>query len=469
MAKIEKLDRAEVKMMLNYVGIPLREQPSKTSELRELLKAFQKTNSEKYEESYKFVVEQKSDSTIERTVPISDASKIVSEEIGLLKESALSVMDEVYRNEGNKLLTKITDTFEKAVETESKKFNLVKHVVYNGEKEFKELEGTVCENFETLLQLCQERVNVLMVGPAGCGKTHVAAQISEAMDLPFASQSCSAGVSESVFTGKLLPLGDHGKFEYVESDFVRIYEQGGVFLFDEIDAADANVLVFLNQSLANGSFHCAQRIGNTLVKKHKDFIAIGAANTFGSGADSLYTGRNSLDAATLDRFRMGTIPMDYSPTVEEAIVNEEVLEYGRKMRKLISKNKLMKIISTRFLKDATAMKVGQKWSMEKIQDMYLADWSKEEISIIGGKLNFSNSQNPGSKSNSNDSILDKAKTIGNFWQSKDGLKKRVYFNNHVSGKDFWYDVNSGKFDTYGLHDTTFDDNVKVVTKAMENA
>jgi len=477
MKTVSKLDRAEVKMMLNYLGAPLKDQPAKTSDLRHLLESFYKSDTSKYKAAYKFIVEQTSDSVIENVVKMDDARDLISGEISIIKEGALTSIDEIYKKEGKKVLENITEAFYSAVEVESKKFNIVQHKIYKNDKEVKEIDGVVCEDFEVLLQLAQERVNTLMVGPAGCGKTHVADQIASAMDLPFASQSCSAGVSESAFTGKLLPLGEHGKFEYVESDFVRIYEGGGVFLFDEIDAADANVLVFLNQSLANGSFHCSQRIKNTLVKKHPDFIAIGAANTFGSGADSLYTGRNSLDAATLDRFRMGTVAMDYSKTVEDALINGEVLAYGRKMRELISSNNLMKIVSTRFLKDATTMKEGQKWAMERIQDMYLADWSKEEIAVIGGKIKFESIPSapltPEEIEECEDkkSLEEKFIKIGGQKWEKDN-KKRIYFDKiigRLNNKSFYYDLVTDDFFEWGMMTTEFSQHKDTIARKLIEA
>jgi hypothetical protein len=49
-----------------------------------------------------------------------------------------------------------------------------------------------------------------------------------------------------------------------------------------------------------------------MIERHKDFICIAAANTFGMGANRVYVGRNQLDAATLDRF----VPFDW-PVDEE--------------------------------------------------------------------------------------------------------------------------------------------------------
>lgn len=389
MKSITNFSKTECRILLHFLGIEQDEQPNKMKELRSLLNVYSNKYYEEYETAYNFVIKKElPQGTVKKVISLTDAREIIVDEVSVIKESALGQLEKIFKVEGEKVLLSIVNACEKVIETESKKFNVIKHVIYNDKKEVKEIKGVVCEEFETILQLAQERINVLMIGPSGAGKTHISAQVAEALDLPFASQSCSAGVSESAFTGKLLPLGDHGKFEYVESDFVRIYENGGVFLFDEIDAADANVLVFLNQSLANGSFHCSQRIKNTLIKKHENFIAIAAANTFGTGADSLYTGRNSLDAATLDRFRMGTVLINYSSIVEEKIVDSEVLTFGRTIRQKIESHKLKKILSTRFMKDATTMKTGQRWSMSKIQDMYFADWSREELAVIGGKLKF---------------------------------------------------------------------------------
>jgi len=60
--------------------------------------------------------------------------------------------------------------------------------------------------------------------------------------------------------------------------FVQVYENGGVFLLDEIDAADANVMVAINAALANGVL--ANPNGKVHVRHDKCFI-LAAANTWG--------------------------------------------------------------------------------------------------------------------------------------------------------------------------------------------
>ncbi len=179
--------------------------------------------------------------------------------------------------------------------------------------------------FARALRLAAARRNILLVGPAGCGKTHLAAQVAEALGLPFASISCSAGMSEGQLLGRLVPTGEGGRFEYLRSDFVKCYEEGGVFLFDEIDAADSNTLLVINAALANGHMALPNRPEKPTAVKHPDFVCIAAANTFGTGADRQYVGRNQLDESTLDRFRIGQIELDYDFSIEAALCPDEAL------------------------------------------------------------------------------------------------------------------------------------------------
>ncbi len=236
------------------------------------------------------------------------------------------------------------------------------------------------KEFDTLLKLASVGQNILMVGPSGSGKTFLASKVAQHLGRTFYAQSCSAGMSESQLSGWLLPSGEGGRFEYAPSTFVKAYEEGGVFLFDEVDAADENTMIFINSALANGEFFLPQRLGNPRVKRHKDFVAIAAANTYGHGESIVYAGRNRLDGATLDRFRAGCVRIEYSPKVEAAICDEEVLAWGRGVRKLIFECDLERIMSTRVLVDFTRQKRELGWGKRLWATSYFSDWSKDELS-----------------------------------------------------------------------------------------
>ena len=254
----------------------------------------------------------------------------------------------------------------------------------------KPLTDTTHEQFETVLELAQARQNIFLVGPSGSGKTTLARQVAEALDLPFSANSCSAGMSEAQVTGWLIPKGSSGAFEYIPAEFVERYENGGVHLIDEIDNGDANMLTFLNTALSNDFFSIPQRYEDTVVKRHKDFVCISAGNTFGHGANRLYVGRNQLDTATLDRFKVGTIEMDYSKKIEDALVNPAILEWGLKVRKIVEDAQLRRLVSTRVLKDLTFMSSmfpgSDRWSTKDgWRSVVTADWSideKEKVSHV---------------------------------------------------------------------------------------
>lgn len=237
-------------------------------------------------------------------------------------------------------------------------------------------EGHVRTEFQEVLTAAMCGLNILLVGPAGCGKTHLAHQVAEALGRSFASISCTAGMSESALMGWMLP-SEGGAFDYTPSDFVTMYENGGVFLFDEIDAADPNTLLFVNQALANGSFYLPQRKGNSKVTRHPDFVCLAAANTFGTGANMTYAGRERLDEATLDRFRAGTVMLDYDTRFEKSVVDSDVLSWGHKVRSKIAESRLSRVMSTRFLLDATKLKKAGR-TLQQIQDTYFVGWKTDE-------------------------------------------------------------------------------------------
>jgi MoxR-like ATPase len=190
-------------------------------------------------------------------------------------------------------------------------------------------------------------------------------------------------MSEGQITGRLIPTGDGGRFEYQRSQFVEFYAEGGVFLLDEIDAADANVLLVINQALANGHLPVPNRIESPQAKRHPDFVLIAAANTFGNGANRMYVGRNQLDESTLDRFRIGQVVMDYDREVEKSILSDgDLLERLWTIRRKAADCQLRRVISTRFIAKAATMRAAG-WSAEKIISQLVCGWTQDERTKAG--------------------------------------------------------------------------------------
>lgn len=177
---------------------------------------------------------------------------------------------------------------------------------------------------ESMIKLAQAGVPILQIGEKGTGKTTNAEHLAEALaeirgrEMPFGFASMTSGTSPGEFKGRIT-LRD-----FLPSLFEKIFSGGGVFLFDELDAGDPNLLTLLNSALANGYFvnQKGQRID-----KSDDFVPVAAMNTQGLGATSRYTGRNRLDAATLDRWAMGRIRVDFDDSLAEMLFWSQVKQY----------------------------------------------------------------------------------------------------------------------------------------------
>ena len=173
--------------------------------------------------------------------------------------------------------------------------------------EMKEIDcGAQHEKFSLIAQMVQLGVNISLTGPAGSGKTTCCHNVAEKLEREFYCMSVGMQTTKSDLIGY---MDAHGK--YVPTVLYTAYKEGGLFLLDEADSGNANVLTILNALLANGQYIFPN---GERVKKHEMFACIMAMNTYGRGADRLYVGRNQLDAATLDRF--ATIDFDYDENLE---------------------------------------------------------------------------------------------------------------------------------------------------------
>lgn len=223
------------------------------------------------------------------------------------------------------------------------------------------LEGARHYKTETIIKIAAIGHPIMMVGPAGCGKTTIGEHVANALQLPFYVTSTINDTHE--LTGF---IDGYGK--YHDTPFRNAYQKGGVWIADEIDAWDASALLAANSALANG-FATFPDLPEP-IQRHPDFRMIATANTFGSGADRVYVGRNELDAASLDRF--ATVDVDYDLTLEQMFAgsNDKWLNHVWKIRKAVTKKKIRHVVSSRaIIMGATALNIGMNW--DEVEEIYL--------------------------------------------------------------------------------------------------
>lgn len=207
---------------------------------------------------------------------------------------------------------------------------------------------TAHKDLPTLVKYLALFGQAMIVGPTGSGKSTMAKQAAEAMNLPYGSFSCNLEASKSEL------IGFQNLNGYVESNFLYFYENGGVFLIDEYDAMSASISVVLNSVFdRSGRISVPNRVGNPVAVKHPQFYCILAGNTWGSGSVE-YQGRDMQDAAFLDRFKMCRLYVDYDENVERNIAGGHY-SWLMKIREFMKNHVDNEKFSTRSVYDASVL------------------------------------------------------------------------------------------------------------------
>lgn len=155
-----------------------------------------------------------------------------------------------------------------------------------------------------------------------------------------------------------------------------------MFFLDEIDASIPEVLVILNAAIANGyfDFPCGRK------DAHKDFRVIAAGNTKGTGADNNYTGRYSLDRASLDRFAL--VEINYSPTIESSVCNNntELLAFTHSFRKATEKANIECLFSYRTISRISSLEDSDIPLKDIIEYSLIKGLDKDDVNIIAENI-----------------------------------------------------------------------------------
>ncbi len=230
-----------------------------------------------------------------------------------------------------------------------------KKIILKDGKKIKEITGATHRVFEKAAVILGSGEDLYFYGPAGTGKTELGRQLADAIGLDFYFTSKIS--AEHHFLGY-----QDAKGEYKETAFFKAFTKGGLFLFDELDASNPNVLTRLNAALSNRVFDFPH--GN--FKAHKDFVCLGAGNTDMKGATREYNGRQQQDSALSDRFIF--LAVDYDQKLELQLASqwkegEKAAKRVQSIRAAVKKLKIRLTVSMRAtLKLAKLVELGMLWA-----------------------------------------------------------------------------------------------------------
>jgi MoxR-like ATPase len=228
------------------------------------------------------------------------------------------------------------------------------------------------QTFEDLLLVVSQRDHVMLVGPAGTGKTSGAKSVAKALGLAWSYWASNPRVTASALLGFMDANG-----QYVRTQFREAYEHGGVFILDEVDNAAPDLLTALNGAIENG----AASFPDGIIERHPDFVVVATANTYGKGADRIYSGRQQLDGATLDRFIV--LDWGYDLSLERQLAgDDDWTDYVQAVREVVEKNTIREVVSMRAsIKGGRYLALGWPWSKVESTILYRG-WNRDSLAKV---------------------------------------------------------------------------------------
>lgn len=153
----------------------------------------------------------------------------------------------------------------------------------------------------------KDYINAFITGKPGTGKTTMAYALGAALGMPVYTIATSKNTEEDEYEGKTKVAA--GQLAFMETDFLKAYEHGGIIVLEEINLADPGVTMGALGQAIEYPF-VIMKDGYTPIHRHPMCVILG---TFNTGTD----GAKPINQALSSRFRQTYILDD--PTKDDFI------------------------------------------------------------------------------------------------------------------------------------------------------
>lgn len=163
---------------------------------------------------------------------------------------------------------------------------------------------------------------VLLIGPAGSGKSEAVEQTFAHREQPLHIVSCTQRMTANDLEGAtdLVIEDGHQVTKFTPASPAIASENGDGLLLDEADAAPAEAMYAVYRLIDGRPMHILRKGIDAVIPRDPEFRVVGTQNTEGRGDDrGLYHGRSYQDEAFLDRWK-NTIRVDYPCKEDEVLI-----------------------------------------------------------------------------------------------------------------------------------------------------
>ena len=228
------------------------------------------------------------------------------------------------------------------------------------------------EKFDEILKNVIVGHRVMLVGPTGAGKSYSIEQISELLNM----KMYNLGFVTDEYTSIRGYTDANGRF--VQPPFYEPFKYGGICLFEEVDNSESKALLELNKVVGAKGMSPYMFASGEIVTPHPNFRIIAAGNTWGDGGSLLYTAREKLDTAILERFKQ--IFYDYDKRLEKLILKNypDMYEFAQAFRKCLEQSSAEEVFSTRKMGEIKTDLDSSLFTLEEIIEDYFFKGKRQD-------------------------------------------------------------------------------------------
>lgn len=225
-----------------------------------------------------------------------------------------------------------------------------------------------------LLDHCRNaRLNLLLAGDTGAGKTMLPMAYAAAKGIPYYTVPCDVSIDPTALFGKMMPGDEVGKFIWIDGPVTELVRHGGILNISEINFMPSKIAASLYSLLDHR--RSVQLLGHKgeHVKAHPDLLVVADMNP-------KYRGTMDLNLALNNRFPL-KVQWGYDDAVEDKLVaSKALLDLVRRIRKdasirtPIGTNMMMEFVSV-------AVALGMKFAIHNFTNAF-ADSERDSISKL---------------------------------------------------------------------------------------